>query len=75
METTLEQIIGKKNDFKLCKQCERINWYENKICHCCNGKEFNDHGKKIIEYVEYDYKFYKKLGYDEEEIDKILVDI
>lgn len=45
-------------------------------CHSCNGTEFKPTEEGIQEYVESDYKFYiEEEGYDENEVDCILIDI
>jgi RNA polymerase subunit RPABC4/transcription elongation factor Spt4 len=75
MERTLSQIIGKANDFKICKGCNIINWYENEECHNCRGKSFKPIGQGIVKMIESDYDFYKKEGYDENEIDEITIDV
>ena len=76
MEHELARILGKPNDYKLCATCNIINWYENKICHNCGWDKFNNIEEDIIEWAhdEYDY-WLEHEGYEENEIDNILIEI
>ena len=40
MEATLEKIIGKVSDFKICMACKAVNWYENESCINCEKDKF-----------------------------------
>jgi len=40
MYHTIGYIEGKISDFKICKDCSEINWYENKECHNCGNIYF-----------------------------------
>lgn len=76
MEATLEKILGKPSDFKLCKSCKAINWYENEECRECHKKRFNWNVKLIEKWVDYEFKFWIETeGYSENEADNILYDI
>lgn len=76
MHTTIAQAIGKPSDFKICKICNVINWYENEVCHSCKGKKFDKREKEVINYLQEEYVFYVEgEGYDEEEVDNIQLDI
>ena len=77
METTLGNILGKLNDYKICKECKAINWYENDECrNCPQSMEFFEDEKIILKWCKDEYKFYMKTEkYTESETDDILVDI
>lgn len=68
MEVNYSKILSKPSDFKICKTCGKINWYENDRCINCKGKEFNDNKNIVIKYVESDIEFYEEEGYTEDEI-------
>lgn len=42
MNTTIERLKGKPDDFKICKDCGAFNWYENCECHNCGRSHFED---------------------------------
>jgi len=60
MEISLKKIVGKSNDFKICKRCNEINWYENEGCTICGNKTFNEIGKGIVKWADKQWKFWKK---------------
>jgi uncharacterized OB-fold protein len=64
-------------DYVLCSECGRINWYENDECINCksNLKLSIDDEDKIEEYIKNEYKEYAGLGYSEEEIDGIYLEV
>ena len=75
MEVTLSKIYGKLNDFKICVDCFKINWYENEECVNCHRMDFDEDEKKVLEIIEMDYDFYLNHGYKEDEIDEIETEI
>ena len=75
MEVSIEKIEGKLSDFKLCKSCGVINWYENEVCHNCGKSKFKEFGKGIKKYIEDERSFYRNEGYTEKEIDNIFVNV
>jgi len=77
MEHTLGKIIVKAGDYKICKECNLINWYENETCHNCNTKDFTEiMSKELMEqFAEKEYRFWKAEGYTEEEADEMIVEI
>ena len=52
MKHTIDRILSNPNDYKLCKDCGMINWYENKTCIYCGSGNFNKIGADIKEWVE-----------------------
>ena len=39
MHHRISAILGKVEDYKICQNCGRINWYENEGCvSCCHEK-------------------------------------
>lgn len=76
MEASLENIKEKPTDFKICKECGAINYYENEKCINCRKIDFEERDKKVVELIERDYEFYQQEeGYQGEEIDKIFIDV
>ena len=74
MNTTYEKIIGKITDYKICKKCGVLNWYENERCVNCSNNGFDEEGKGVSEWINKEYLFYLKEGYTENEIDTIEVE-
>jgi len=52
LDTTIGVVIGKPDDYKICKGCGAINWYENEVCHSCRNDEFRELTEKDIEEIE-----------------------
>lgn len=58
MYHTLEKILCKPNDYKICisKDCDtynKLNWYENDICISCWWNLFSDTWtKEVISSIE-----------------------
>ena len=75
MEQQLANILVKATDYKVCLNCFKINWYENKNCIECNKTKFDNDEKRIISLIESDYDYYKKEGFLENDIDDILMDV
>lgn len=75
MEVSLDTIERKPDDFKICKKCKNINWYENETCHICNGKDFDELGKGVLEFIKHEHYFYGSEGWEDDEIDNIRVEV
>lgn len=76
MEVRHDYIYSKPGDFKVCRHCNRINWYENEICIECGETGFVKDEKKVKRRIEDEYKFYKDVeGYTEEEIDEMFTEV
>ena len=76
MERTLSAILGKPNDFKLCKKCNALNWYENDNCHDCGEDKFITSDKAIAKWVDKEYDFWiEEEKYTECEVDNVYYDI
>ena len=75
MEVTLDKILCKPDDFKMCVECGAVNWYENDKCHDCQSNKFNDNADRVTEWAKKEYEFWENEGYDEEEIDNILYEV
>jgi len=73
MERQMIQIVQKLNDFKVCKECSRINFYENEQCinENCSSIGFFEDENHVQHKVNLEYKFYHDEGYSEDEIDEI----
>lgn len=51
MRHTVDRILANQHDYKLCKVCGMINWYEREICIYCGSNEFNEAGEDIAEWI------------------------
>jgi len=40
MQHELIRIFQKPSDYKVCRECRAINWYENEECQCCGAKQY-----------------------------------
>ena len=76
MHTLLSVIACKTSDFKVCKECGCINWYENEECHNCGGSKFDESKEAVERWVKFEYEFWIKTeGYTEAEADDVLIDV
>jgi len=77
MEHALAKIVVKPSDYKLCKECGAINWYENGECINCGEKLGNEAmtEEEMKRFEKREYGFWKKEGWTESEIDNLLVEI
>jgi len=59
MKAMANNIIAKPSDYKVCKKCKSINWYENGECHICDHPQFTTNEDIIIgeanEYIGIEY--------------------
>jgi RNA polymerase subunit RPABC4/transcription elongation factor Spt4 len=76
MERRLVDILQKLNDFKVCKKCGRINWYENENCIECSSDEFDKSREAVRVAIENEYNYWINIEkYTEEEADNVIVDV
>jgi len=76
MKTTLEKMIGKPTDYKICVDCYLANWYENNECYNCECSKFLDDQDDVLEWVKKEYDFWINVeDYTEKEADNIEIDI
>jgi uncharacterized protein with PIN domain len=76
MERTLRDILQKLSDFKVCKNCSRINWYENESCIECGNNEFDKREEAVKEALEKEYDYWINIEkYSEEEADNVIVEV
>lgn len=71
-------IVSKPTDLKICKKCNRPNWYENETCtHIdCDSNSFHSDGEGVQKWVDEEYVFYDtECGYDEWETDNVEVEV
>ena len=54
MESTYGMIISKWGDYKECKDCGGMNWYENEICTHCSShpSKFKNMTQKMSDNLE-----------------------
>ena len=75
MEREYNQIEAKPCDFKICKDCGHINFYEKEQCFYCDNKDFYKEGLNILEVIKQEIDYYKKEGYTEEQAYNIFIDV
>lgn len=75
MEVRLDQIQFKPSDFKVCKSCNKINWYENEICFFCGKRAFNNSKKMVEKAYQNELDFWISEGYSEAEADAIFYEV
>jgi ribosomal protein L40E len=49
MHHTIERLLSKWWDYKVCLNCGSWNWYENKECVNCQGDQFRKASRKDAE--------------------------
>lgn len=74
MEVRLDQIQFKPSDFKVCKSCNKINWYENEACSC-GENDFKESEEAVKKAYQDEFDFWICEGYSEAEADAILYEV
>ena len=70
MEAELAQIFQKQHDYKVCSNCNALNWHENEGCFECGKKRFSI--KKVKNHIKEEYDYYLDVEkYSEKEIDAV----
>jgi hypothetical protein len=72
MEHSLEKIISKPSDYKICTSCGNLNWYENEECIICGDdlelSELMDN-EMMDDWFEEEKEFWMNVeDYTEEEV-------
>jgi len=77
MTVYLGSIEQKPSDFKVCKKCGNINWYENEGCIRCNcSSKFDDSNEAVLKWYDDEVKYWEEVeGYSLDEIDNLLIDV
>jgi hypothetical protein len=80
MEHTLDKIISKPSDYKLCPLCGNVNWYENEDCYFCGDGDLRITDtmtrEEMDDWWKDEYEFWKiEEVYDDEEIFNIKKEI
>lgn len=75
MTTQLCKVLCKVSDYKICKCCKAVNWYENEDCCKCGDTDFDERGSVVTAYVDEEYSFYSKDGYSENQIDDFEIEV
>ena len=52
MRHSIDRIKSNIYDYKMCKECGMINWYENEECIYCGSNNFNDIGDGIEDFIK-----------------------
>lgn len=74
MTTELIRVASKPGDYKICINCNKLNWYENEKCceFFCGHEEFDS--ELVLQYVDAEYHYYEEEGYSETDIDGIEIE-
>ena len=73
MTTQLHRVLCKPNDYKICEDCYKLNWYENEVCCECGSNDFDS--SIVSQHIDEEYRFYEEEeGYSESEIDDIEIE-
>lgn len=77
MEVQLILIQSKPSDYKVCKCCGNIVWYEHDTCAKidCTCESFDEQEGAVLKAIESEYRFWLEEGYKEEETDNILYEV
>jgi len=76
IETRLDNIVMKPSDFKVCKKCGRLNWYESGCCFDCGNEKFNNSKKAVLSWAVNEYEYWQEIeDYTEQEADAILIEV
>lgn len=77
MEAQLMQIQAKPTDYKICRFCGKLNWYENENCIECDTKDnFHKHGLGVSKFIDNEYKFWiNETTMTEEEVDTLKLEV
>lgn len=61
MNHTIGAVAGKPDDYKVCSNCNSINWYENDSCHNCDKTKFKNWSEnKAQKWLDNELNFYKE---------------
>ena len=78
IEVQLSDIFQKPSDFKVCKACKRLNWYENEACINidCNSHKFDSSESSVLNMYtkETDYWICVE-DYGEKEADRVFLEV
>ena len=75
MEVKLDQLYFKPSDFKICKTCKKVNWYERTTCSC-GEKGFDESEDAVLEAYQKELDFWtEEEGLSEEEADNIYYEV
>ena len=61
MHYTLDYILGKPEDFKICVNCRALNWYANESCHACGSDEFKNDERDVEKLSEEIWEIYEEF--------------
>lgn len=75
MEVKLDQLYFKPSDFKICKTCKKVNWYERTACSC-GGKNFDKSEDAVFKAYQKELNFWiEEEELSEEEADNIYYEV
>jgi len=64
MHTSIGNIYSKPTDYKLCKHCKAILWYEKDHCIHCSSTEFIEDIKSIEDRINNEVEYFTGIGHD-----------
>ncbi len=72
----LQGIQQEPSDYKLCKECNHLNWYENEECCSCQNVTFSDNKKDVLRAIQEELNFWiYEEHYTEEQADNTSIDV
>lgn len=78
IEVQLIDIYSKPSDFKICRACKRLNWYENETCinTDCTSNLFDDSEGEVEEAFSNEWLYWQdEEGYSEKEADRVFLEV
>lgn len=76
MEVYIKDIFGSTHDYKVCKECKTINWYENTNCFNCGSKHYNKREQAVLKAIQKEFDFYvNECGFTDMGADNTLIEV
>jgi ribosomal protein L40E len=77
MNHTLDKIKSNPCDYKVCKECNNINWYENKSCQFCYSDLTNIRviEKSTSKWINSEIDFYIDMNYSIDEVYNVSIEV
>lgn len=60
MHHRIDRVLSKPDDYKICRACGNINWYENNFCkeNDCVGTKFKPLDKRFLKKLDNEFDDY-----------------
>ena len=80
MENSLEKILGKPSDYRMCKLCGNINWYENTSCVFCGDETIESEttmsNEDMSDWITEEIQFWTEIeDYTKEEAYRVMKEV